>query len=208
MSGRIAFWGRVSGMQDQGAASAIDDGAHSGHPPGVRERLSRLILASFVLTFIAARVLVFAIMARWVPDLYLHVGGGQTHVHHLNYGIFLLSGVGAYLLLRRPVGKRLDLAAVVYGIGLALTFDEFGMWLHLGGAYWQRSSFDAVVVIAGVLALFAAAPRLRSFTWREWLTTIAVVVALAVFSVLWARHVHLRERLSNVFQKVEAGQPK
>jgi hypothetical protein len=28
---------------------------------------------------------------------------------------------------------------------MALTFDEFGMWLHLGGSYWQRASFDAVV---------------------------------------------------------------
>jgi hypothetical protein len=177
-------------------------------PPQVRDRVSRLILASFVLTFIAARVLVFAIMARWIPDLYLHVGGGQTHVHHLNYGIFLLSGVGAYLLLRRPQGWPLDFAAIVYGIGLALTFDEFGMWLHLGGAYWQRSSFDAVVVIAGVLALFAAAPRLKSFTWREWMTTIAVLVALSIFSVLWARHVHLGTRVSEMFQNVEAGQPK
>ena len=33
-----------------------------------------------------------------MPDLYLFLG--QTHIHHLNYGIFLLSGVGAYLLLK------------------------------------------------------------------------------------------------------------
>jgi len=42
----------------------------------------------------------------------------------------------------------LTLAALVYGVGLALTFDEFGMWVHLGGPYWQRASFDAVVLIA------------------------------------------------------------
>jgi hypothetical protein len=33
---------------------------------------------------------------------------------------------------------------------MALTFDEFGMWLHLGGSYWQRASFDAVIVLLGV----------------------------------------------------------
>lgn len=80
----------------------------------------------------------------------------STHIHHLNYGIVLLSGVGAYLLLVRPEGRRLLVAATVYGVGLALTFDEFGLWVHLGGSYWQRASFDAVVVIGALLALIVA----------------------------------------------------
>ena len=66
------------------------------------------------------------------------------HVHHLNYGIFLLAGLGGYLLFQRPGGRALTLAGVVYGIGLALTFDEFGMWVRLGGNYWQRASLDAI----------------------------------------------------------------
>ena len=52
--------------------------------------LARTILVSFVLTFIAARVTVFLIVSRRIPDIYLHLGG--THIHHLNYGIFLLTG--------------------------------------------------------------------------------------------------------------------
>ena len=118
-----------------------------------RKRLARLALVAFVFVFVAARVLVYLIMSRRIPDLYLYVG--QTHVHHLNYGIFLLSGVGAYLLLARPEGRALRRAALVYGVGLGLTFDEFGMWIHLGGPYWQRASYDAVVVVAAVLALLA-----------------------------------------------------
>jgi hypothetical protein len=97
----------------------------------------------------AARITVFLIASRRIPDIYLHFGG--THVHHLNYGILLLSGVGAYLLLGNPRKKGLRWATVLYGIGLALTFDEFGMWMHLGGSYWQRASFDAMVVIGGFL---------------------------------------------------------
>jgi len=31
-----------------------------------------------------------------MPDFFLHLGG--THVHHLNYGIFLLSAVTGLLL--------------------------------------------------------------------------------------------------------------
>ena len=66
---------------------------------------ARLVLITFVLTFAAARILVYLIMARTLPDLFLFVGG--THVHHLNYGIFLLAGVGAVLLFARPTGRWL-----------------------------------------------------------------------------------------------------
>ena len=79
----------------------------------VRQVVARIILVAFVTTFMAARVLVFLIVSRRIPDLFLHVGG--THIHHLNYGIFLLSGVGVYLLLVRPEGPRLLVAATVYG---------------------------------------------------------------------------------------------
>ena len=87
--------------------------------------IQRLVLTSFVATFLCTRIIVLLIMSRDIPDLYLHLGG--THVHHLNYGIFVLSAVGAVLLFIPPKGKWLDLVAVAYGIGLALTFDEFGM---------------------------------------------------------------------------------
>jgi hypothetical protein len=146
--------------------------------------MARRILTAFLFTFLAARILVFLIMSRRVPDLYLHLGG--THVHHLNYGIFLLSGVGAYLLLLRPTGARLSAGAFAYGVGLALTFDEFGMWVHLGGGYWQRASFDAVTVIAALLALIASAPALNAMRPRHWATAVALVLAVCAFGVLLA----------------------
>ena len=145
---------------------------------------AREVLVAFLFTFIAARVLVYLIMSRRMPDLFLHLGG--THVHHLNYGIFLLSFVGAYLLFAPPQGRMLSLTAVLYGVGLALTFDEFGMWLHLGGSYWQRVSFDAVVVIAALLFLIAAAPALGRFRPRHWATTLALLAALCVFGFVLA----------------------
>ena len=124
-------------------------------------------------------------MARDIPDLFLHLGG--THVHHLNYGIFLLSAIGAYLLFARPSGRGFRFAAVAYGAGLALTFDEFGMWLHLGGGYWQRSSFDAITVVAAVLALIAYAPPLSVIRQRHFLGATISVVAVALFFGLWLR---------------------
>ena len=127
--------------------------------------LGRIVLFSFLLTFILARVVVFLIMSHRLPDLYLHLGG--THIHHLNYGIFLLVGVGAYLLLGWPEGRQKKLAAALYGVGVGLTFDEFGMWVRLGGSYWQRASVDAVGVLAAVFGLIAYAPKLREFRPRH-----------------------------------------
>ncbi len=147
--------------------------------PQGRRHVARLVLVPFVITFSVSRILVFLIMNRTLPDLFIYIGG--THVHHLNQGIFLLSGVGAYLLFARPSGRKGEGAAVLYGIGLALTFDEFGMWLHLGGGYWQRASYDAVTVLAGLLLLMAFAPSPREFRGSHRITVLILLLVGAGF---------------------------
>ena len=70
-----------------------------------------IVLVAFLFTFIAARILVIFNMAgKLPPQLFFHVQG--THVHHLNYGIILLSASGAFLIFARPSGRRLSAAAV------------------------------------------------------------------------------------------------
>src|SRR5579859_4980777 len=161
--------------------------------PGQLPRpLTTVILASFVLTFLVARVMVLLIMTHRIPSLYLHVGG--THVHHLNYGIFILSAVGGALLLRPPRGRALTTTAAAYGVGLGLTFDEFGMWIHLGGPYWQRASFDAVIVITGLLGLICVAPALKRLTVRGWVTVAFLVAALIAFGILFGDSLRFAER--------------
>jgi len=168
--------------------------------------LTTTILASFVLTFLVARLMVLLIMTHRIPSLYLHVGG--THVHHLNYGIFILSAVGGTLLLRPPKGKALTTTAVAYGIGLALTFDEFGMWIHLGGPYWQRASFDAVIIITGLLGLFSVAPALRRLTKKGWVTVAFLGISLLAFALVFGDSLRFAERRwSPIFQQIEAGSP-
>jgi hypothetical protein len=140
---------------------------------------ARRVLAAFLATFLSARTLVYLIMSRRIPNVTFHEHG--THVHHLDYGIVLLALVGGALLFW-PGNDRLRRAAtLVYGVGLALTFDEFGMWLHLGGGYWQRASFDAVVAIAAALGLAAAAPAAGAFRRMHWAVAIALAVGLAGF---------------------------
>jgi hypothetical protein len=164
------------------------------------------VFAAFLLTFVAARILVLLIMTRRMPDLFLHVGG--THVHHLNYGIFLLAGVGAYLIFVRPNEFSLRIVAVLYGIGLALTFDEFGMWLHLGGAYWQRASFDAIVVIGSLLGLLAYAPSVARFRTRQWLIATVIVSSLVVFCLLTSHFIKSEEKiLKDKLRSIESQSP-
>jgi len=166
-------------------------------------RTARAALAAFLVTFAAARGLVLLIMLRALPDLYVHVHG--THVHHLNFGIVLLAAVGGWLLFGRPRGRWRTAAGILYGIGLALTFDEFGMWLHLGGGYWQRASYDAVVGVGGMLALIAVAPALRQFRPRHWIVAILIAVLVAAGLVLTLR---VAERhLAPVIKRAEQTDP-
>src|SRR5258708_25293072 len=96
--------------------------------------LARLVLLSLMLTFIVARFVSILMILFHRQDMYLHVR--HTHVHHLNYGIFLLARLGAYLLFSPPSASPTPPAPpVIYWIGLRLTFREFGMWLHLNRHY-------------------------------------------------------------------------
>jgi hypothetical protein len=169
------------------------------------QRRAGWILASFLFTFMTARTTVYLILARHIPDLHLYIGG--THIHHLNYGIFLLSAVGAYLLLVRPTAKGLHRVCVLYGIGLALTFDEFGMWVHLGGSYWQRASFDAVVVIAAFLSLLVVAPRLSAFRPHHWLTAGALALVLLLFAVMFVDSYRYAQNVLDQIEIMEKSQP-
>src|SRR6185503_17411301 len=80
----------------RGRRMAIPDDSAAAFEIIPVRRLGRITFTTFLFTFIAARVLVILIMTRRIPDLFLYVG--QTHVHHLNYGIFLLSAVGGLLV--------------------------------------------------------------------------------------------------------------
>jgi hypothetical protein len=126
--------------------------------------------------------LVILIMGRIIPDLFLHAG--ETHVHHLNYGIFLLCAVGGVLLFFRVTERERFWCAVAYGFSLALTFDEFGMWLHLGGGYWQRASFDAVIVVASFFGTIAFAPPVAKLRANHWIVGGVTLAATVLFYVM------------------------
>jgi hypothetical protein len=154
-------------------------------PPRPTRHLARLTFVAFLFTFIASRTLVILIMTRHLPDLFLHLGG--THVHHLNYGIFLLATIAGVLVFARLNPVQQSACALIYGVSMALTFDEFGMWLHLGGSYWQRASFDAIIVLLGIFGLLAFLPQWKRVSLRHWVAAGALFVTISGFYLVLFR---------------------
>lgn len=166
-------------------------------------RLARRALFGFIVTFVLARIFVFLIMSKEMPNLYLFMHG--THVHHLNYGIFLMSAVCGYSVFRRPTGRAAEITALLYGVAMGLTFDEFGMWLHLGGSYWQRASVDAVIVVAAVFGLVAFARSVEKFEVRHFRAFIALAILLTSFgAVLYLTGNDLGDVMGPKLQELEA----
>ena len=176
-------------------------------PPKPTRHLARLTFVAFLFTFMASRTLVILIMAGRVPDLFLHMGG--THVHHLNYGIFLLATVAGVLLFARLNDKQRSVCALAYGFSMALTFDEFGMWLHLGGSYWQRASFDAVIVLLGVFGILAFLPRWQRVRAHHYIIGGALLVSVVLFYLfLFKSLTHANDKLMPRLLELEEKGPK
>src|SRR5207245_6058584 len=134
------------------------------------ERRERLFLASlsFVVTFAIVRGITHAIRAGVGP--FHNVSSGGLHIHHLVWGILLLLVVGYVWLLEIGVGSSwvASLTAMAFGVGAALTLDEFALWLNMQDVYWERQgreSIDAVVIFAGLLSVgIWGWPFLRAMT--------------------------------------------
>jgi len=112
------------------------------------------MLGSFVVVFLATRVVVRLIRAGKGPFRNQSVGG--VHLHHLVWGIFgmLVAGIGEFTY--RPDPPWQYVLAALFGAGAALALDEFALWLHLSDVYWEREgrlSVDAVFVVGALMAL-------------------------------------------------------
>ncbi len=123
----------------------------------------RLFLAAvgFFLTLALARFMAYAAERGIAPFHYIYIRG--THVHHLVWGILLLLIVGFCWLVEIGTGtKGTSLFAsrsmsLLYGVGAALTLDEFALWLNLKDTvYWTRqgrASLDAIMLFGAALLI-------------------------------------------------------
>jgi hypothetical protein len=157
--------------------------AHSrGQPMGLIDRpVVAWMLAAFLVTFLATRLVTHLIRAGRGPFRDTTVGG--VHIHHEVYGIFLLLGTGTAALAFRPTSPWLEVTAVLFAVGAALTLDEFALWLHLDDVYWGpdgRRSVDAVLiaVIVGSLLLVGFSPFADDATDGQQVASITLAVNL------------------------------
>lgn len=134
---------------------------HANIPDRPRRRLF-LASVSFFVTFLGVRLLVFAITHHIGPFNWVELGG--RHIHHLVWGILILLLVGYAWLAEAGSGKTATsifisrLLAILYGVGAALTLDEFALWLNLADVYWSpqgRESIDAIILFGAALAIGA-----------------------------------------------------
>ena len=125
-------------------------------------RHERLFLAwiGFVVAVAVVRSLTWAIHNGIGPFEDVSLGG--RHIHHLVWGILILLLVGLLWTVRAATGAdgtRIwvgRLMSLMYGVGSALTLDEFALWLNLRDVYWAREgreSFEALAFFGGLLGI-------------------------------------------------------
>lgn len=130
---------------------------HYVYGPG-REPLFFVLLA-FLLTF--------AIVRSYTRLGRSHGWGSGSirgvHLHHLVPGIVASLAAGTAIIAFRPGDDSLLLLSILFGVGAALTLDEFALILHLEDVYWTqegRGSIEATLmgVAFAALCLLATAP--------------------------------------------------
>lgn len=110
-----------------------------------------LILISFLATFLIVRTITHLQKAHILGNQ-----NGPLHIHHMVPGIILLLITGFIGISFWNNEKLRHINAVFFGIGAALTLDEFSLWLFLQNVYWAkqgRDSVDAVVIVIVLLMI-------------------------------------------------------
>ena len=148
-------------------------------------------LVGFLVTFALVRTITRRIHARQaaqaaapgpVKDVYI----GGVHVHHQVWGILLVLVSGLLVFRFTPASPWIDLLALGFGAGAALTLDEFALWFHLDDVYWStegRKSIDAILVGAalGGAILLGVSPigQTRTEGTPAWIYTGVVLTHMA-----------------------------
>lgn len=143
-----------------------------------------LVLLGLVLSFGFIRLstrLMRSPRVPWWPGSIVSDGG--VHVHHLFFGILLMIAAGTISFAGFATSPLYEICALVFGIGIGLTLDEFALWLYLDDVYWQkegRSSIDATVLIVCAMGLALIGIRPFDFTTESVGAVIGSALILAL----------------------------
>ena len=122
-------------------------------------------LTAFLVTFVILRAITAIIHFELFPHGPFRnlVTKSGLLIHHLFWGILLLMVSGFAALATRSPAWHLRIA-IVFGIALALTLDEFALWLRLADVYWSPEGIESLK--AGAFA--AACLGLYAFGQPVW----------------------------------------
>jgi hypothetical protein len=127
-----------------------------------RETALLALLSSFTLTFSFVRTTTWLMRRRGEFGPFRSVRAGNLHIHHFVPGILLALASGGVSILSRD--ESLDRwLAIPFGIGAALTLDEFALLLELDDVYWSEEGILSVQMAfgtMGALSSWAMARRL------------------------------------------------
>jgi len=141
-----------------------------------------LMLLSFLITFALTRL--YTRLARiygW--------GSGSVngfHLHHMVVGILMVLVTGFISVAASPGYPWQHVLAILFGVGAALTLDEFALWLYFRDVYWTeqgRSSIDATimgVVLAGLVLVGTSPFGIRQVEAQEPRTVAFIIIAVSV----------------------------
>ena len=134
------------------------------------KRLSQiLVLVSFLITFLIARI-----AADNNMRLIVNTKDGPLHIHHLVTGITLLLLSGYIGIAFHSRFRLRNFMAVLFGIGAALTIDEFALWLYLDDVYWEkegRYSIDAIIISVLILTITFVLGEAYDHSWIRKIKT-------------------------------------
>jgi hypothetical protein len=151
-----------------------------------------LLAAAFLIAFALTRLYTRLARVRGWGS----ASAGGTHIHHMVPGVILMVVCG--ILGFAPIaqnGVAVSVLAIGFGVGAALTLDEFAMIFHLRDVYWEtegRTSIDAMLMglALSFLLLLGAEPfdlgRASEDATGYWVlfATVAANVSFAAVTFL------------------------
>jgi hypothetical protein len=138
-------------------------------------------LASFAFIRMSTRIIRSGSVSWWPGNIESESG---LHLHHLVFGIVTMMAAGTLGFVSDGRAPYAEICALLFGVGVGLTIDEFALWVHLEDVYWAeegRSSVDATVIAAALMLLIVlgVSPVAIDSTSTEALITSIVLTLFA-----------------------------
>ena len=111
----------------------------------MNRRRALLVPLTILITFVVLRAYL-----HHSPGTNLNVGA--YNIHHLFTGLLLVTLGGLPLVLFQGNSRRLDLAAIVFGVGLSMALDE---WVYLITTDGSDASYLLPISLWGGAAMIA-----------------------------------------------------